>query len=357
MASINGNKVNNAGLWDPNILISMGINPKNGLPYAFSSPCALKGDIKKQLRVIDQQDAIRRYKWNNLPSDITQELLESILYYKGQGVLFYIPTLDKYYFLPYTLCGAIDVYGRFTKITPLPYRGSDGEKKQKPWIEGLQRVPIYKITDDFEADPNSQCVLLSDYCKQISQTTISRQIMNDSLLDAMSECIPYMRTALSNSTGVSGMRVNSTDEYSQVKEASRNVTDAALTGQKWIPIQGSIDFQSLTDGPIGKPEDFLMAMQSLDNYRLSLYGLDNGGLFQKASHMLQSEEATNSHKARRAYQDGLTLRQDFCEIANKIFGLEISCEETEEAQEALLEESAYEEEQAEDNTQEVSEDA
>lgn len=67
MASIYRNgildtKVNNAGFQDVNAIIQAGIDPKTGLPIKLgSSPCALKDSIKRQLRVVDEQDAINRY--------------------------------------------------------------------------------------------------------------------------------------------------------------------------------------------------------------------------------------------------------------------------------------------------------
>lgn len=61
----------------------------------------------------------------------------------------------------------------------------------------------------------------------------------------MSDCIPYMRTALLNSTGVLGMRVNTEDEAASVFEASEAVNVAALTGKKYIPVVGSLDFQEM----------------------------------------------------------------------------------------------------------------
>ena len=42
--------------------------------------------------------------------------------------------------------------------------------------------------------------------------------------------------------------------------------------------------------------------------------------------MLQSEQDMNSQKAQSAYQDGLLLRQEFCNIVNSIWGLGIWCE-------------------------------
>ena len=43
--------------------------------------------------------------------------------------------------------------------------------------------------------------------------------------------------------------------------------------------------------------------------------------------MLQSEQNMNSGNNNLIYQDGLILRQQFCERVNKVFGLNISVEE------------------------------
>ena len=83
--------------------------------------------------------------------------------------------------------------------------------------------------------------------------------------------------------------MNTQDESSNVVAANRSVDSAALNGQRYIPIVGNLEFQDLAGGDVAKAEEFLLALQSLDNFRLSLYGLDNGGLFQKKSHMLEAE--------------------------------------------------------------------
>ena len=64
----------------------------------------------------------------------------------------------------------------------------------------------------------------------------------------------------------------------------------------------------------------MQAMQSLDNLRLSAYGLDNGGIFEKKAHMLQSEQAMNQGETNLVLQDGLTQRQHFCDLANWLWG-------------------------------------
>ena len=68
-------------------LYQAGINPKTGLPLKYTDKrqkVALKSSIKHMLRCVDEQNAINRYVWYNLPLDISSQELERLLYYKGQ---------------------------------------------------------------------------------------------------------------------------------------------------------------------------------------------------------------------------------------------------------------------------------
>lgn len=331
---------NNAAIYDPNMLIAAGIDPKTGLPIKMAGDikCMLKANIKKQLRIVDEQNAINRFTWYNLPEGLNARLIERILYYKGQGALFFLN--DKFYFLPYALDGTIDIYGRFLGITPLPFNGTANDgKDDSPWIQGLTFNPIYEVLlpEDYldkseeaiKETLEKSCVLLKDYTEQYSQTNIARQVLQDPLLDIMSECFPMMRTALINSTGVQGMRVGTENEAASVYAANSSITRAAMNGDSKVPIVGSVDFQDLANGEVAKSEEFLLAMQSLDNYRLSLYGLDNGGLFQKKSHMLEAEQEMNTGNVGLVMRDSLQCRQDFCTIANSLWGLDMWCEVSE----------------------------
>lgn len=319
---------NNAKLYDPTLIIQAGLD-RRGLPQKYEVNDTLNVSIKKTLRILDEQDAIRRYIWYNLPSGLTSELIERILYYKGQGAFFYMPTDNNFYFLPYALNGNIDVYGRFRGITPVPFNGTTKDEKNKAWIEGLTRTPIYALEQIDETTFDNGCVILYDYCKQRSETIIPRQQLQEPLLNMMSEALPLARTNMIANSGVKGWRVQDEDQADNVDIASRAIFKKALAGEPYIPIIGAVDFQELSNQSALKSEEYLIYLQALDNYRLSLYGLKNGGLFQKKSHMLESEQEMNEGNVLLAYQDGLTIRQNFCDIVNIIWGLGISCEASE----------------------------
>lgn len=330
----------------PNVewMIQAGIDPKTGLPAKAASGdlSALMEGVRKILRITDEQNAINRYEWYNLPDSLTGQLIERILYYRGQAALFYVPEIDRFFFLPYALeapenSTGIDIYGRYTGITPLTFNGTyeNGKFKDRAFVQGMVKKPVYEVAliEDLERDSlfEDGAVLLSDYTNQISQTNISRQMLNDPLISAEAEAYPFARTALLASSGIKGMRVNDQSAQDNVKTASRSITRAALTGDPWIPIVGNIEFQDLTSGSVPTSQEYLMYMQSLDNFRLASMGLGSGGILEKNAHMLQDEQNMNGINSSLVYQDGLKLRQRFCDIVNSIWGLGIWCEPSEVA--------------------------
>ena len=307
-----------------------GINPKNGLPIKFANKKVLKEDTKKFLRLVDEQDAVNRFVWYNLPANITSQELERMLYYKGQLCFFYDKNLEEFYFMPYALDGTIDFYGRYNTIHPVPMTsGTDdkGNKAQAQYLANLKLKCVYGLPLEVKPEMMTEsAVLVHDYTKQLSQTIIPRCQVNDPILDTMAECIPFMRTSLLLSTGVKGVRVQDADQQENVEDANRSMEDAALTGNAFVPIIGNVEFQELTDGATAKSEEYMLAMQSLDNLRLSGYGIDNGGLFEKKAHELQSEADINGGPVGLVLQDGLSIRQNFCNIVNAIWGIGIWCE-------------------------------
>lgn len=337
---------NNAYLQNLEPIIAAGIDPKTGLPakVTSSNPCFLKENIKKQIRIQDEQAAVNRYTWYNLPDGLNGQMLERMLYYKGQLCFFYFKEMDKFYFMPYALDGGIDFYGRYIGVHPIPFSGgtTDEEKaqysKQATVLSTKKLKPLYDVIlpeELLEKGENAlyeSCVLLKDYTEQLAQTIIPRQALNEAIIDVESECIPFMRTALIRATGVKGMRVGSEDEQSNVQAANESMLNAALTGKVNIPIIGTVDFQELNDGVVGKADEFMMALQSLDNFRLSTYGLDNGGLFQKRERKLVAEQEMNAAAGGSIgliMQDGLAIRQRFCDIVNSLWGIGIWCDVSE----------------------------
>lgn len=343
-------KKNNAKLPDIETLIQAGIDPRTRLPIKMSTgqPSFLEQNLVKFLRIIDEQDALNKGTWYNLPSGITSQELERMLYFKGQLAFFYMEETQKFYFMPYALEGTIDFYGRFNSIHPVPFAngtdlGNEYSKEEKKAYKRRimeQRDVLSKMNlkcvyepilweEDINYDTlTKSCVLLHDYSKQLSQTIVPRAVIQEPLIKNLAEYIPLMRTSLIAASGVTGVKVDDADQSASIIQGSADFEHSAKTGKIWIPLIGTLDFQELSR-PTTKIEDYLIAMQSVDNLRLSAYGIDNGGLFQKKAHMLEEEAAINGGPIGLVMQDYVSIRQHFCNVVNSIWGLGIWYEPSE----------------------------
>lgn len=318
-----------------------GVDPKTKKPdREKDDPLKLKEGFKKVFRIIDEQDAVNRYKWFNLPMDLSSEELERLLYYKGQLCFFYYKELEKFFILPYALEGTIDFYGRYNHVHPVPMAtGTDDTKEAKAQYQKTVnllttlKLKVIKepiLPEDLTLEDYLEgCVLLHDYTKQLSQTIIPRQALNDCFIEVASDILPYLNTALLAGTGIKGMRVNDADSKDEADKASKQVKYSALSGKLYNAMISAVDFQDLADGSPLKTEEFLLALQGIDNMRKGALGIENGGIFQKKAHKLESEQAGNESSVATVFQDGLSIRQRFCIICNSIWGTEMWCEPAE----------------------------
>lgn len=299
--------------------------------------CDFKAEIKKNLRILDEQNAIHRYEWYGLPPGLDSELVERMLYYRGQLQFFYMESAGMMFMLPYAEIGVPDVYGRYLRGGPLVFGGTNLKApggKDKAFITGFTREIVYSVPDDPKEilrliDEGS--VIVKDYTPQLPEKIIPRYTLMDGILDMMAECFPLARTSLISNSGVKGMRVPTPDAKDEVVSAANAVYESAMMGSPYVPMMGTTEFQELDGGAPLRVEDYLLDLQSLDNFRLSLHGLSSGGLFQKKSHMLEGEQEMNESRAKSALLDGLNQRQRFCDMVNAIWGIGLSVEISEAA--------------------------
>lgn len=317
--------------------IQAGINPNTGLPVKFTDnlDCALKDNIKKVIRVVDEQNAVNKGTWYNLPVNLSSQDLERLLYYKYSLIFFYYKELDEFFFMPYALDGGLDFYNRYKTVHPIPLNDDKSPEtlKKKALLSTKKLNVVYApVMEMDEEDFYNSCVILQDYTPQFSNTGISRQQLNDPIIDLESVCLPYLRTNMMTSSGVKGVKVPDVDTADDVIEGSKSVDACAQSGTPWVPIVGGIDFQELVNQSTFKTSDYLIAMQSIDNLRLSTHGLQNGGLFEKRTTILQSENDMNSSMSNIVLDDCVKRRQTFCTICNSIWGTSMWYEPNEKAE-------------------------
>lgn len=241
--------------------------------------------------------------------------------------------------MPYALDGTIDFYGRFNEIHPVPIASGTTEtekaavKAQADYLSTIKLKVLHDVpTEVNEAMLDTCAVILRDYTNQRGQDNEPRQALNDCLIDTESDILCYLRTSLKNSTGVVGMKVSDQTASSNVLAANDSMDEAALEGIRMIPVISPVDLQEFANGDVAKSVEYLEAYQSIDNLRKEMHGIENGGMFQKKAHMLQSEQDMNANGTSSVMDDRLQNRLTFAEIVNAYTGLTIGCRVKQQAQ-------------------------
>lgn len=306
--------------------------PINDKQYEANKKGAIQKTLADEflinLRIMDLQDYIQRYQWFNLPEGIDQELLERMFYYRGAVGFFYEPAENKAYILPYVLNGSIDMYGRYTGVSFLPFNGKAESDKKNIYIPGEGRKPVYDVVLPEELTEeiyNNSCVLCTDYSKQYAQKIKPRAETQECILQIESEIYPFARTALIANTGIRLLKVNTSAEAQQASILNQAMYQAALNGDTNLGYVGSVNTEVLDNPTAAKPDDYLLYLQSLENIRLSFLGLENGGIFKKNQYQNNTEQGMLSLNTSNIYNDGLKNRQRWCTIINSIYGLDMWC--------------------------------
>lgn len=281
------------------------------------------------LKSKELSEALNRYSWIYCPEGINQDIIERILYYRGDACIFYLRSTGKFYCLPYAPVGQPDIYGRYLKVTPLPFYGSsevrrDANDNPIQFIPGFELEVVYDPILPEEWTPevlDTKCVLIHDRNLSVNQKTISRESLNDIVIKMMAECPAMGRTNLMANSGITAWRVGNEEMAEDVESASDSVEAAAMTGRPFIATVGAVDMQGLTSNGRADIEQYYQAMQSLDNLRLMGFGLKSNGLFDKDNAYINNQQIGNQQQnIGLVYQDGLEARQYAAMLCTTAFG-------------------------------------
>lgn len=134
-------------------------------------------DLQKLTKLLKHKhmvEFIERYEWTNLPDELNADLIERILFFRYKGAFFQFA--DKFWFLPFTLKGTIDSYGRYESITPVLFTGQFDNSNQKNQTSAfldsnvLDKTFIAAYSKGQEMKANQiPAIILTDSSLEVSQ--------------------------------------------------------------------------------------------------------------------------------------------------------------------------------------------
>ena len=303
-------------------------------------------DLKNLYHLLNTKhriETLERFKVEGLPEELNQDLIERVLYFRFKGALFYVESLEKYFFLPFTLSGEksnIDSYGRYNEITPVLFTGhwNDGDK-DVPFISGMSFKVAYDKT--LPKDEN-YAFILTDHSLAVSQDDIPMNSLIHPIIDQLKDILVLVNIDLVTSAKVMYVRVNNEDEKEMIEREFHGLDKKILSGQRVVAIVGDMAWQELQAKSPKDSSRYFQTYQSFDNLRKDLIGVANGGTFMKQEHITDQETELNSNSGTAVLNNALRMRREWADLVNHYTGLNIewSLQESREY-EMIAEEGAH----------------
>jgi len=301
-------------------------------------------------------ETIERFEWKNLPPELSPDLIERVLYFRFKGALFSFN--DKFYFLPFTLKGTIDSYGRYISITPVLFTGQwkiqNGKYTEDiSFMSGSEFQVVYDLPkkeegstaegddrdeEDQTALPDSKdkAVILTDSSLEIAQDFTPIAYLIRPLVEQMVDILVLVNIDLITSAKVFYVVAKDANQKEAIEKEFQDLDNRILNGKRVVVVTSPTELKELTGANVKDSARYFQSYQSIDNLRKDIIGIDNGGTFMKQEHTTEMETQTNSNGGSFVLNNALRMRKAFCETVNSVFGLNIQVDMKNASQASLV---------------------
>lgn len=304
-------------------------------------------------------ETIERFEWKNLPPELPSDLIERVLYFRFKGAMFMFN--DKFYFLPFTLKGTIDSYGRYISITPVLFTGqwkiqqgkyiedisfmSDTEytvvydlpkKEEKEAVDPEAEEEDPEQTSGAMPDAKDKAVILTDSSLEIAQDFTPISYLIRPLVEQMVDILVLVNIDLITSAKVFYVVAKDANQKEAIEKEFQDLDNRILNGKRVVVVTSPTELKELTGANVKDSARYFQSYQSIDNLRKDIIGIDNGGTFMKQEHTTEMETQTNSNGGSFVLNNALRMRKGFCDTVNQVFGLNIQVDLKNASQTSLV---------------------
>lgn len=296
------------------------------------------------LAVIDYQQFLTRFKWNNLPEGLSSELFERVMYYSGSAMFFYIKELDRFYILPYAMSGegeetGIDFYGQFNKIKPYSFNGStdgSGETSAGKKItaadiflstqirDNIKDVPFVKNEEEARKVYENGAVICWDHTPGLSYYCNSRNRLSQAFIKYLIKVLIQVKSALVNASGFNLFAADGEANNDIMQMQIDAINEDRENGKLAAVVSNLLGkIENLQSNAPAAMADFWACFQSVDNLRLKTMGIRNDGVQQKSQYQNIQEQSVDINDCLQVYWNSFMERVKFSAIVNSIWDLDI----------------------------------
>lgn len=288
----------------------------NGLDY--------KVKIRSLLTTNELSSYVGRFKYKNLPLGMNGEIIETMLYYKGQLAMFKLA--NKYYILPFVYAGTVNHLGLQEEIIPIPFNGTIDSGKSIQSFAGNYKALLFEgMLGEDEYNEEDVAVVLRERSGLYLGATPPTIALTDQLLDKLAENVLLVRNNILLSHPVKYVTIESQDKSTSVNSQMANIFNNILEGKLIQTVVGHLKFDDVsTNPPSVQVQQLWQNFASLNSLRLTSLGITNNGSFEKRERILTDEISGKQAETELILDDHLLLRQNWVDLINKVWGLNVS---------------------------------
>lgn len=279
-------------------------------------------------------ETIERFEWKNLPPEIPSDLIERILYFRYKGAFFCFN--ERYHFLPFTLKGTIDSYGRYIGITPVLFTGqwkASGDGKISDdiaFVSGRTYKVVYDLPGaEQELDEldllefDDKAVILTDSSLEVSQDYTPMNYLIRPIVEQLVDILVLVNIDLISSAKMFYVVAKDEAQKTAIEKEFYDLDNRILNGKRVVVLTSPTDLKELMGTSVKDTARYFQSYQSIENLRKDIIGIDNGGTFMKQEHTTEMETQANTSGGSFVLNNALRMRKEFCKIVNKTFCLDI----------------------------------
>jgi hypothetical protein len=269
------------------------------------------------------KEYLGRFQWDGLPEGLNSNILETMLYYKGQLAFFKIAS--QYYILPFVYTGKINHYGIQEKLIPISFNGTvEDDKNKTTHFAGEKIAYVYKKAG-MDAPLEDVAVVLKAGSSLYLNQAIAPIIATDELRNKLVENLILIRYNLILGQPMKYVSVPNESAAKSLQTQVDNLIYDILNGNVINTVVGSLTFTDINSEPSKlAPQQLWQSFASLDNLRMEYLGILNNGVFEKRERNLSDEVAGKQTVAKLTLADDLMNRMIWCKLVNLIYGLKIT---------------------------------
>lgn len=265
------------------------------------------GDFSSFVSDLDLQQFCARYKWEGLPKYMPDNIIERLLYFKGNICLFF--NGGTLYALPYSFNGKLDPYTYPTKIRPIALNGNDFGTKE------LVTYPNGTI------NKKAECVILSDRIPTgFNDSVTPRASIQQDIINLMNDALVSGNINLKNSLKKGLVGVDSED---QVAVMEKDIEEATKSNSPYIvTAKGGMSTKAMEVWNNNIPvdmESYIQYLSALNNLRCYSLGIKNQGIYEKTERMLVGQLSGVAYQTNLILETGLQCRINALERLKELY--------------------------------------